>query len=100
MPFSLLRQRKAKHGPSTLRVMHTLTFEGLEDRRMLANNAPAGADKTIITLEDTAYTFAAADFGFSDPSDSPANNLLAVQITTLPARGTLVDTGVAATVNQ
>ncbi len=45
------------------------------------NDAPAGTDKTVTTLEDTAYTFTAADFGFSDPNDTPANNLLAVKIT-------------------
>ena len=53
------------------------------------NDAPAGTDKTVTTLEDTAYTFTAADFGFSDPNDSPANTLLAVKITTLPTAGTL-----------
>src|SRR5690606_27529304 len=31
------------------------------------NDAPQGADNTVTTLEDTSYTFAAADFGFSDP---------------------------------
>ena len=45
------------------------------------NDAPAGTNKTVTTLEDTAYTFAAADFGFSDPNDSPANTLPAVKIT-------------------
>src|SRR5262249_33199552 len=49
------------------------------------NDAPSGADKTVTTNEDTAYTFAASDFGFSDPNDSPPNTLLAVKITTLPA---------------
>ena len=39
------------------------------------NDAPAGTDNTVTTLEDTAYTFAAADFGFSDAGDSPANAL-------------------------
>ena len=34
------------------------------------NDAPAGTDKTVTTLEDTAYTFAVADFGFSDPNDT------------------------------
>ena len=53
------------------------------------NDAPSGADKTITMLEDTAYTFSAADFGFTDPNDSPANSLSAVKITTLPAVGTL-----------
>src|SRR5439155_1245151 len=39
--------------------------------------------------------FAAADFGFSDPNDTPANSLLAVKITTLPSAGsgTLTDNG-------
>src|SRR5262249_26565141 len=53
------------------------------------NNAPQGADKTVTTLEDTAYAFAAADFGFSDPDDTPPDSLLAVKITTLPSNGTL-----------
>ncbi len=64
------------------------------------NDAPTGTSKTIISLEDTAYTFGMADFGFSDPNDSPANSLLAVKITTLPAGGTLTDNGVAVTLNQ
>ena len=64
------------------------------------NDAPAGTDKTVTTLEDTAYTFTAADFGFSDPNDTPANTLLAVKITTLPTAGTLADNGVAVTAGQ
>ena len=64
------------------------------------NDAPAGTDKTVTTLEDTAYTFTAADFGFTDPNDTPANNLLAVKITTLPAAGSLKDNGVAVTAGQ
>ena len=64
------------------------------------NDAPSGADKTVTTLEDAAYTFTAADFGFSDPSDTPANNFLAVKITTLPTSGTLTDNGMAVTAGQ
>ena len=37
------------------------------------NDAPAGTDKTVTITEDTAYTFGAADFGFTDPNDTPAN---------------------------
>jgi co-chaperonin GroES (HSP10) len=59
------------------------------------NDEPAGANKTVTTLEDTAYTFTAADFGFTDPNDSPANTLLAVKITTLPGAGTLANNSVA-----
>jgi len=61
------------------------------------NDAPAGADKTVTALEDTAYVFTAADFGFTDPIDvanaSGANALAAVKITTLPSVGTLTDNG-------
>ncbi len=64
------------------------------------NDAPVGTNKTVTTLEDTPYTFTAADFGFTDPNDTPANNLLAVEITTLPAAGTLADNGVAVTAGQ
>ncbi|MBS0287874.1 MAG: hypothetical protein JSR17_11295, partial [Proteobacteria bacterium] len=64
------------------------------------NDAPAGTDNTVTTLEDTAYVFAKADFGFTDLNDSPANNLLAVKITTLPGAGSLTDNGVAVTTGQ
>jgi hypothetical protein len=59
------------------------------------NDAPSGADKTVSTDEDTAFMFAASDFGFSDTSDSPANALAAVKITTLPAAGSLTNNGTA-----
>src|SRR5262249_14935136 len=57
------------------------------------NDAPQGTDNLVTTREDTAYTFTAADFGFSDPADAGANQLMAVWITTPPAAGTLVDGG-------
>jgi hypothetical protein len=59
-----------------------------------ANDPPAGTDNTVSTAEDTAYTFTAADFGFTDPNDTPPNTLLAVKITTLPALGTLTNNNV------
>jgi ELWxxDGT repeat protein len=61
------------------------------------NKAPVGKSKTVTMLEDGTYTFAAADFGFSDPSNTPANTLLAVKIATLPAAGQLTNNGVAVT---
>ena len=64
------------------------------------NDAPQGTDHTVTTLEDTAYTFAAVDFGFSDPYDNPANSLLAVEITTLPSAGNLTDNGESVTAGQ
>jgi hypothetical protein len=53
------------------------------------NDAPAGADKTVSTLEDTDYTFAAVDFGFTDAADTPANTLMAVRINTISGAGAL-----------
>ena len=64
------------------------------------NDAPAGADKTLTILEDGSHGFTAADFGFSDPNDAPANALLAVKITTLPGAGSLTLGGVAVTLGQ
>src|SRR6185295_12509355 len=64
------------------------------------NHAPAGTDKTITSNEDAAYTFGVADFGFTDTGDTPADNLLAVKVTTLPATGSLTNNGVAVTAGQ
>src|SRR5262249_30250122 len=64
------------------------------------NDAPQGASNTVTTLEDTPHVFTAADFGFSDPNDTPANSFLAVEITTLPGVGTLTDNGVVVTAGQ
>jgi hypothetical protein len=64
------------------------------------NDAPAGTNNTVTTGEDTQYTFAAADFGFTDPNDSPANALTAVKITTIPGAGSLTLSGVAVTAGQ
>src|SRR5205823_11922217 len=61
------------------------------------NDAPQGADNTVSTNEDIAYTFAPGDFGFSDPNDSPANHLASVKVTSLslPAGSSLKDDGAA-----
>jgi hypothetical protein len=64
------------------------------------NDAPAGANTTVSAVEDLAYTFVTGDFGFSDPSDVPANNLAAVTITGLPGGGTLALSGVAVVAGQ
>jgi len=64
------------------------------------NDAPAGANKTIGATENQYYTFSAADFGFGDSADSPANSLQSVLITTLPAQGSLTLNGVAVSAGQ
>lgn len=64
------------------------------------NQAPVGTPKTVTTQEDAPYVFNVNDFGFTDPHDSPPNNLLSVRITTLPTLGSLTDNGSAVTVGE
>ena len=64
------------------------------------NDAPVAAASSVTLAEDTASVFAASDFQFSDPADTPANGLKAVIITSLPAAGTLALDGVAITAAQ
>ncbi|NCA82990.1 MAG: exo-alpha-sialidase, partial [Opitutae bacterium] len=66
----------------------------------VANHAPAGTSNTVTLAEDTPYAFSAADFGFTDPDDSPVNGFVAVKITTLPGAGTLSSGGSAVTNGQ
>ncbi len=61
------------------------------------SDAPAGTSTTVTTGEDTPYTFGAADFGFTDASDSPANAFQSVILLVLPNTGTLTLAGVAVT---
>ena len=51
------------------------------------NAAPTAADNTVTTDEDTAYAFAATDFGFSDADTD--DELVSVKITTLETMGAL-----------
>ncbi len=62
-------------------------------------DAPVAANKTITMSEDSSYSIAVADFGFSDPNDSPSNVLTRVQVLSLPARGSLTLGGAAVAVN-
>ncbi len=64
------------------------------------NDAPVGSSKTVTTLANTPYIFKAADFPISDPQDTPANNLLAVRLSSLPLAGSLTNNGTTVTVGQ
>ncbi|MEI6708991.1 MAG: Ig-like domain-containing protein [Methylococcales bacterium] len=48
------------------------------------NDAPEGTDKTVTINQGSSYIVTAADFGFSDPNDSPANAFLNVIVSSLP----------------
>ncbi|MCP3951881.1 MAG: DUF4347 domain-containing protein, partial [Desulfobacterales bacterium] len=58
---------------------------------------PTAADNTISTHEDTTYTFAANDFGYSD-ADGDA--MVSIEITTLETVGALQLSGADVTLNQ
>jgi uncharacterized delta-60 repeat protein len=78
-----------------------LTAQGTSTVNITAvNDAPSGTSATLTTLEDTPRVLAAADFGFADANDSPANALLAVSISTLPTAGSLTLNGTAVTLGQ
>jgi len=72
---------------TTARTM-TINVDSVDD-------APSGANNTVTTNEDTVFTFAASDFGFTDSSDSPADSLQAVEIVTLPSVGSLTNDNIA-----
>ena len=65
----------------------------------VVNQPPTGTSHTITASENGAYTFTAADFGFTDPN-SPPDGFVAVEITTLPALGSLTDNGIAVMAGQ
>ena len=73
----------------------SLNVEDSFDIVVSANTAPTASDNTVTTNEDTAYTFAASDFNFSD-TDTGAT-LASVKIVTLPGAGSLTHDGSAVT---
>src|SRR5262249_57677956 len=62
------------------------------------NDAPSGTDNTVTTLEDHAYTFGAADFGFkigrASCRERGENSVAAVEVKTNKTGGTLGEKGV------
>ena len=67
-------------------------------RGATANAAPTGADKTVNTPEDTAYTFLTGDFVFSDSDTGDA--LASVTVLTLPTTGSLTLSNAAVSVDD
>lgn len=63
----------------------------------VVNDAPVGTSATLTTRENTAYSFKTADFGFSDTN---GDDLSAILITALPAKGSLLLNGIAVTAGQ
>ncbi|MEI8017240.1 MAG: hypothetical protein WCH39_03520 [Schlesneria sp.] len=64
------------------------------------NHAPTGTPTTVFLTDNTLYTLKLSDFGFTDPKDSPSNNLKAVKFTVPSSYGTLTDNGVPVAAGQ
>ena len=64
------------------------------------SHAPVGTSSTISVPAGPTYAISAADFGFTDPNDTPPNIFAAVEITTLPTSANLTLAGVPVTAGQ
>ena len=60
-------------------------------------NSPSSSGATLTVLEDTATTLTAGNFGYADPNSVA---LAAVRITSLPAKGTLKNSGTAVLIGE
>jgi hypothetical protein len=85
-------QFKVHDGTVYSALSHTITVNVTP-----VNDAPSSADRTVTTSEDTAYTFALADFPYSDID---GDSLAKLQITALETQGSLQLSGVDITLNQ
>ena len=67
-----------------------------------ANVAPTAANGEVVTPTNSAYTFTASDFRFSDVDEEHGQSLQSVRIVTLPAsgKGALTLGGTAVTADQ
>ncbi|HEY7241459.1 MAG TPA: Ig-like domain-containing protein, partial [Burkholderiales bacterium] len=61
------------------------------------NDAPVGANGTVILQQDGVYVFSAADFGFSD---SDGNAFAGVVVATVPPGGVISDNGTPVAAGQ
>ena len=77
----------------------TLTSAATAAVSAAPNTPPSASDGTVTTNEDSAHTFAASEFSFSDADGDTLSN---VRIVTLPAsgKGTLALSGTSVTANQ
>ncbi len=64
------------------------------------SHAPQGTSGTVSVPAGPSYALQVADFGFTDPDDTPADGFIRVKITTLPATATLTLSGEPVTEGQ
>ena len=75
---------------------HALAFR--VNGAAIQNTIPTAADATVSTVADTAYTFDAGDFNFTDGDSGDA--LTSLTVVTLPGKGTLALDGTPVTADQ
>src|SRR5436305_374464 len=90
-PYTTLFRSDLDQSPNTMTINVTSV-----------NDAPVGADTTVSTSEDTAYTFTAANFALTDPRSEEDTSELQSHPPMLwsAGLGTLTDNGVAVSAGQ
>ena len=73
------------------------TVPSAETATVAANTAPVATNSEVTTAEDTAYTFAATDFAFTD---GDGDGLVSVEVVTVPGAGSLTLNSVAVNVED
>ena len=87
----------ARTGLAALACLALLSFAA----QAQTNTPPTASNNTVTTNEDTAYTFAAANFNFADTDgDTDGGTLALVEVVTLPTVGTLALNTTPVTPNQ
>ena len=72
------------NGGSSEGPLVSVLYPSTQSQTVDPNTPPTASDGTVTTVEDTAYTFAAANFSYSDTDNDP---LVSVKIIELPATG-------------
>ena len=80
------------NGGSSEGPLVSVLYPSTQSQTVDPNNPPTASDGTVTTVEDTVYTFAAANFSYSDTDNDP---LVSVKIIELPAAGALTLNGTA-----
>ena len=80
------------NGGSSEGPLVSVLYPSTQSQTVDPNNPPTASDGTVTTVEDTVYTFAAANFSYADTDNDP---LVSVKIIELPATGALTLNGTA-----
>ena len=73
------------NGGSSEGPLVSVLYPSTQSQTVDPNNPPTASDGTVTTVEDTVYTFMAANFSYADTDNDP---LVSVKIIELPVAGT------------